>query len=143
MCPGAVSNGRIRRFWGWQRRLEDVLPARAVCYRFSCVYWFPTDIFGGRAGGAVGVSTLVGWIGLFTGDGGGTRAESRWTIALGVAGGLSIGAGWVFCSGVEYVRIGCRGLDMKMARMRVRDSKRLVCSVAVISLMLHNRKWSA
>ena len=33
--------------------------------------WFPMNIIGGRACGAVGVSTLGGWAGVCNGDGGG------------------------------------------------------------------------
>ena len=36
VCPGAVINGRLRRLWGWQRRGEDGVQDRAVCY---WVFW--------------------------------------------------------------------------------------------------------
>ena len=68
----------------------------------SGVDWLPMDILGGRAGGAVGVSTLGGGAGVCTGDGGGDGVEGRWAITLGAAGGFYLGAGWVLCSGVEY-----------------------------------------
>ena len=99
----------------------------------SGVDWFPMAILCGRAGGAASVSTLGGRTGVCTGDGGGTGAVGRWASTLGDSGGLSIGAGWVWCS------VGVR----KMSRMRVSSSKRLVCSVAGTSLMAHDRKWRA
>ena len=36
VCPGALSNGQIRRLWGWRQRGEDGVQARAVCY---WVFW--------------------------------------------------------------------------------------------------------
>ena len=100
---------------------------------WSRVDWFLMAILGGRAGGAARVSTLGGRAGVCTGDGGGTGGVGRWESTLGAAGGFTLGAGWVWCSG------GGR----KMSLMRVRDSKRSVCSVAGTSLMAHNRKWKA
>ena len=47
----------------------------------------------------------------------------------------------MLCSSVEYG--GGRGLGRKMLRMRVRSSKRLVCSVAGTYLMAHDREWRA
>ena len=64
-----------------------------------------------------------------------------WLITLGASGGCSLAAGWVLCRGEEYG--GGMGLDRKMLRMRVRDPKRLVCSVASTSLMAHDRRWRA
>ena len=98
----------------------------------SGVVWFPMAILCGEAGVAASVSTLVGRAGVCTGDGGGTGVVGRWASTLGAASGLSLGSGWVWCSG------GGR----KMPRMRARVSKRLVCSVVGTYLMVHDRKWS-
>ena len=120
---------------------------RMACKRMQCatgcsgVDWFPIDILGGRAGGAASLSPLVVMAGVFTGDGGGSGAGGRWAITLGASGGFFLGAGWVLCSGLEYG--GGIGLGRKMSRMRVRDSKHLVCSVAGTYLMAHDRKWRA
>ena len=105
--------------------------------------WFLIDILGGRAGGVVGVSTLGGWAGVCTGDGGGAVVGGRWEITLVAAGDFYLGSGWVFCCSVEYVGVGCDYLGRKMSRMRVRASKHWLCSVAGTSLMAHDRKWSA
>ena len=108
---------------------------RMVCERMWCdtgcsgVDWFPMDILGGRAGGAASVSPLGGMAGLFTRDGGGAGAGGLWAITLEAAGGFFLGKGWVLCSGVEYG--GGIGLGRKMSRMRVRSSKRMVCSMAI------------
>ena len=75
----------------------------------SGLYWFPVVILGVRAGGAVCVSTLGGWAGLYTGDGGGAVAGGRWEITLGAAGGFTLGSGLVFCCVVEYDGIGGGG----------------------------------
>ena len=107
----------------------------------SGVDWFPMDILGGRAGGAVVVYTLGGWSVVYTGDCGGARAGSCWAITLGDAGGFTLGADWVFCSGVEYGGGGVLG--SKMSRMRVRAYKRSVFSMADTYLMVNDRKWSA
>ena len=53
----------------------------------SGVDWFLMDIIGGRAGGAVGVSTLGGWEEVCTADGGFTVEGGIWAITLGAAGG--------------------------------------------------------
>ena len=105
----------------------------------SGVDWLPMDILGGRAGGAVVLSTLGGYSGVCNGDCGGARAGSCWVIVLGAAGGFTLGVGWVLCRGVEYGGGGVLG--RKMSRMRVRASKRLVCSMADKYLMAHDRKW--
>ena len=96
------------------------------------MYWFPTAILGGIAGGAASIFTLGGRAGVFTGagDGGGTGEVGRGASTLGGPGGLSLGTGWVW-----YGR--------KMLRMRVRASNRSLYSVAGTSLMAHNRKWRA
>ena len=60
-------------------------------------------------------------------------------ITIGGAGGFSFRSGWVLCSGVEYG--GGIGLGRKMSRMRVRASKRSVCSMAGTPLMAHYMKW--
>ena len=88
------------------------------------------NILGGRTGGAVSVSNLVGWAGVCNGDSGGAVAVGCWAITLGSAGRFSLGSGWVFYCGMEYGGISCGGLGRKMLRMRVRASKRSVCSVA-------------
>ena len=87
------------------------------------------DILGGMAGGTSSVSTLGSRAGVCTGNGEGTGGVGCGASTLGAAGGFSLGAGWVWCSG------GGR----KMSRMRVGSSKRSVCSVAGTSLMAHNR----
>ena len=59
-----------------------------VCERVQCatgcsgVDWFLMNILGGRAGGAVGVSTLGGWAGVCTGDGRGAGVGGRWAVAV-------------------------------------------------------------
>ena len=117
---------------------------KIVCERVWCatgcsgVDWFPMDILGGRAGCVAIVSTLGVGARVFTGECGGAGEVDLWAITLGSAGGFSLGAGWVLCSGVDYdVSVG---LGRKMSRMRVRASNRLVCSVAGTSLMVHARK---
>ena len=60
------------------------------------------DILGGRAGGAVGVSTLGGWAEVCTGDGGGAVAGGCWEITFGDAGGFTVGTGWLLCCAMEY-----------------------------------------
>ena len=87
----------------------------------SGVNWLPMDVLRGRAGGAVGLSTLVGWAGLCTGERGGAGEGGRWVITLRATGGFYLGAGWVLCSSVEYG--GGGGLGRKMSRMRVRAYK--------------------
>ena len=106
---------------------------RMVSERMRCTNgcsgmdWFLIDILGGRAGGVVGVSTLGGWAGVCTGDGGGAVAGGRWEITLVAAGDFYLGSGWVFCCSVEYVGVGCGYLGRKMSRMRVRASKHWLC----------------
>ena len=122
--------------------VERMVRERVLCATgCSGVDWFPMDILVGRAGGAASASTLGGGSGLCTEDSGGAGAGGRWAITLGAAGGFSLGSGWVLCSGVEYG--GGVGLGRKMLQMQVRASKRLVCSVAATSLMVHDRKWRA
>ena len=108
------------------------------CYGVDCL---PMDILGGRVGGRASVSTLGGRSRVFTGVGGGNGVVGFWAIALVDARGLSLESGWVLCSGVEY-GVGV-GLGRKILWMRVRASKRSVCSVAGTSFMVHNRKWRA
>ena len=43
---------------------------------------------------------------------------------------------------MEYGGIVCGGIGRKMLRMQVRASKSLVCIVAGISFMVHDRKCS-
>ena len=105
---------------------------------FYGVNWFPTTILVGGAGGAASVSTLGVRSGVCTGGSEGDGAVDLWVITLGAVGVFSLGAGWVLCSGVEYG--GDEGLGRKMLRMRVRDSKRLVCIMAGTYLMAHDRK---
>ena len=109
----------------------------------SGVDWSLLDILGGRTGGVVGISTLGGWSGVCNGDGGGAVAGGRWAITPVASGGFSLGAGWVFCSGVKYGIIGCGVLGRKISWMQVRASKHSVCRVARTSLMAHDRKCSA
>ena len=64
--------------------------------------WFPMDILGGIVGGAASVSTLGGRAGVCTGarDGGCTGGVVVCGAStLGSTGGLSLGAGWVWCGG--------------------------------------------
>ena len=112
---------------------------RVVCERVrwatgcSGVEWFPMDILCGVVVGADIVSTLGGRACVCTGGGGGTGAVGLWESTLGASEGFYLGAGWVWCCG------GGR----KMSQMWVRASKHSLCSVAVTSLMAHDRKWRA
>ena len=114
---------------------------KMVCERmrwdtgWSGVDWFPMAILGGITGGDASVSTLGRTAGVCTGsgDGGGTGGVGCGVSTLGAARVFSLGAGWVWCGG--------RG--RKMYRMRVRASKRSLCSVAGTYLMAHGRKWRA
>ena len=98
--------------------------------RWYGVDWFPMAILSGMAGGTASVSTLVGRQGICNGDSGDTGGVGCRVSNLGVAGGFSLGADWVWCSG------GGR----KMSRMQVRASNRSVFSVAITSLMEHGRR---
>ena len=115
---------------GMGRMVHDIVWWATGC---SGVDSFPIAVLGGRAGGAASVSTLGGRAGVCNGGVVGTGAVGLWASTLGAAGGFYLGSGWVWCSG------GGR----KMSQMRVRASKRSVCSVAGTSLMAHNRKWRA
>ena len=106
---------------GVRRMVRERVGCANGCYG---VDWFPMDTLGGRAGSAVGVSILGGGEGVFTGDSESAGAGGLWEITLGDAGGFSLGAGWVLCSGVEYGI--CEGLSRKISRMQVRNSKRSV-----------------
>ena len=123
---------------GVGRMVRERMRCAAGCYGLD---WFPMDILGGRADGAASVSTLGGGAGVCTVDGGGSGAGVCWAITLGSAWGFTLEAGWVLSSSVEYGR--GLGLGRKMSRMRVRASKHSVCSAAVASLMVHERKWRA
>ena len=87
----------------------------------------------GSVGVAASVSTLEGRAGVCTGDGGSTWVIGCWASTLGDAGGFSLRAGWVWCSG------GGR----KVSRIQGRSHKSSVCSVAGKSLMAHDRKCRA